>query len=422
MIKVLFILLIVLLQLDVALADENQVSRERIHSVRKVVDTVGKLDEKEVSIVDSFRNMFTDGKVSGQVRTQFSLYDQKALTQVNTHATAFGGIIKYELAEFNGFNAAAAVYTSHDIPFLSGSGIHYNPELSSSKGSYTDMAEAYINYKYQDFNLKVGRQTLDTPLADSDDIRMIQNTFEAYIASYNYIGVEFMAGYIDSWQGVDTGLDDGWVSVAKDGTNFGGISYSDGLEFNLWFYNITQQTNALYMDIGLEYKINDDMLLHLGAQYLNETTLGNSQVAADIYGGLFEFVFHDVGFNAVFNQSLKKANKQSFSGTGGGAMYTSMDTMIIDEIANDRDVFAYVLGISYSIDYFGFIYAHGDFVGKENSAGIKAHILEHDMGFSYDVNDEFLLSAIYVISEDKESDMKSQYDFDRVQLMVNYNF
>ena len=47
------------------------------------------------------------------------------------------------------------------------------------------MAEAYINYKYDTLNFRAGRQVLNTPLADSDDICMIQNTFEAYVATYN---------------------------------------------------------------------------------------------------------------------------------------------------------------------------------------------------------------------------------------------
>ena len=422
MFKKLLIYFIIFMQVNILLAKENSASRDRIHSVRKAVDSIGKLDEKEVSIVDSFRNMFIDGKVSGQVRSVYAGYNQKESGVKSSYATALGGIIKYELAEFNGFNAAAAVYTSHDIPLLSGADLKHNSELSSSEGSYTDIAEAYINYKYQNFNFRAGRQPLDTPLADTDDIRMIKNSFEAYVATFDYTGLTFMAGYIQSWQGVDAGLDDKWVLAGIDGTNFGGVSYSDGFEFNLWFYNITQLTNALYMDVGLQYDMTDAIVLHLGAQYLSETTLDNSGIAADIYGGFFELVFHDIGFNAAFNKSQKNVNKQSFSGTGGGTMYTSMDSMIIDNIANDRDVLAYVLGISYSIDYFRFIYAHGDFVGGKNTQGVKEHILEHDIGFSYDVNDEFLVSAIYTISQDQENINKSEYDFERVQLMVNYNF
>ena len=401
---------------------EPEAKKHRIHSVRQAVDNIAKIDDKEVFIVDDFRNMFKDGKVSGRIRMMYAANGVDEPNADDTYATAFGGIIKYELANYNGFNAAAAVYTSHDITAASGSKTHHNPELSSSSGSYTEMAEAYINYKYKGLNLRAGRQKLETPLADTDDIRMIQNSFEAYVGTYSYADVEFMIGYLQSWQGADADLDRAWHSIADHGTSFSGISYRDSVEFNLWYYNISDLTNALYSDVGLEYPFNDDILLHLGAQILNEEELADSQVAATIYGGLFEFIYHDIGFNIAFNHSLKREGKQSFSGTGGGTMYTSMDTMIIDVLADDREVFAYVAGISYSIDYFNFLYAHGDFVGKENSNGVKEHVLEHNMGFSYEVNEEFLISAIYAISEDKESDVKTVYDFDRVQFMVNYNF
>lgn len=404
------------------LAVEIDEKRDRIHSVRKAVDSVGKLEKKDVSVVDNFRKMFSDGKVSGQVRTIYAGYDQKDIAVKDTYATAIGGILKYELAEYNGFNAGVAFYTSHDIGALTGSADEQNPELSSSAGSYTDMSEAYINYRYEDLNFRAGRQTLDTPLADSDDIRMIQNTFEAYVATYNFNGADFIAGNIQSWQGIDAGLDDSWIGVGENGVNFGGVTYHDGLEFNAWYYNITEITNAIYLDLGLEYKIDDNMMIHTVVQYLNETELERSGYSANIYGALFEYVIHNIGFNIAFDKALKQKGASSFSGTGGGSMFTSMDTMIIDEIAEDRDALAVVAGISYSINDFGFLYAYGDFKGDENSLGIKAHIVEQDIGFEYNVNDEFVVAAIYVIEEDKESAVKTQNDWNRAQVMVKYDF
>ena len=404
------------------LAIEVDEKRDRIHSVRKVVDSVGKLEKKDVSVVENFKTMFSDGKVSGQVRAIYAGYDQKEIGSKETYATAVGGILKYELAEYNGFNAGVAFYTSHDIGALSGSADEQNPELSSSTGSYTVMSEAYINYRYEDLNLRAGRQTLDTPLADSDDIRMIQNTFEAYVATYNLDGAEFMAGNIQSWQGYDAGLNDSWIGVGESGANFAGVAYHDGLEFNAWYYNITQTTNAIYLDAGLEYEIDENMMIHTVVQYLNETELDSSGYAANIYGALFEYVIHDIGFNIAFDKALKQKGATSFSGTGGGSMFTSMDTMIIDEIAEDRDALAIVAGISYSINDFGFLYAYGDFKGDKNSLGVKAHIVEQDIGFEYNVNNEFVVAAIYVLEEDRESSIKTQNDWNRAQVMVKYDF
>jgi len=413
----------ILLLTSAVLAEDNSSNKqERSHSVREVVGKVGALEVKNMSIVDNFKRMFSEGKVSGRIRAMYGGYIQKKVSEPDTYALAVGGILKYELAEFNGFSGATAVYTSHDVSGLTGKNSKHNPDFSSSSGSYTEMAEAYLNYNYKDLNFRLGRQIIDTPLADSDDIRMIQNSFNAVIVTYELKGITFMAGNLQSWQGYDADLDNSWQAIGDKGANLVGASYHDGVEFNLWYYNITQNTNAIYLDFGIEYKINEDVFIHTVGQYLKENELETSGYAANIYGALFEFVIDDLAFSVAFDKSKKIAGKQSFSGSGGGTMFTSMDTMIIDEIANDRDVFAYVGGITYNMDNFGFLYAHGDFIGNANSAGKKARILEHDIGAEYNVNDEFLVSAIYVISEDKESSIKTSYDWNRVQIMVNYNF
>ena len=414
--------IIFFLSANILLADEEK--RDRIHSVRKVVNSVGELQSKDVAITDSIKHMFLDGKVSGQVRTTYAGYNQKQVTTVDTYATAVGGILKYELADFKGFSAGVALYASKDIGFLTGDGGKQNSELSSTDGSYADLSEAYVNYNYKDLNIRLGRQTLDTPLADSDDIRMIQNSFDAYTLTYAYKGLEFNAGHIVSWQGVDAGLDAGWSRIAEktDGTNFGGVSYNDGLEFGLWYYNMTKQTNATYVEFGGNHDVNRDMQIHAMMQYLHESELDNSGIGADIYGGLFEFVAYDIGFNIAYDKANKKAGLGSFAGVGGGALYTNMDTMILDNIAVDRDADAIVAGVTYSYDKFGFLYAYGDFSGEADTSGAKAHIVEQDMGVEYNFDDSLLISAIYVISEDKLTSSYTSDDWKRFQFMINYNF
>jgi hypothetical protein len=387
----------------------------RIDSVRKVIDGFGKMEDKEVSEVDKIKKMFKEGKASGQLKIIYA----GAAEPGDAYATAIGGILKYELAEYRGFNAAAAVYTSYDIPFASGSELKRNTELSSSVGNHTEMSEAYINYQYDALNFRAGRQVLDTPLADSDDIRMIQNSFEAYTATYNFNDIEFIAGNIQRWHGVDAGLDDGWSKAGEKGTNFGGVSYAKGLEFDVYYYNITNLTNAAYFDLGIEYQLNDDILLHAMTQYLYESELSNSGTAATIYGALAEVVLYDIGFNLAINKAKKYTGKESFSGFGGGALFTSMDTMIIDEIAKDREALAYVLGVSYKYNDFSFLYAYGNFSGKADSSGVKAHIVEENIGAGYSFNEEFIVGTLYAIQKDKYD---ASNNWHRLQLALNYNF
>ena len=414
-------------------AQEQNTNKDREISIRKTVDTFGRVEQKEISTVEKFKAMFTDGKVTGQVRSMFASYNQEAVGEVDTYATAIGGMLKYELASLNGFNAGIAYTSSTDIGFATGDATKHNAELSSATGNYTILSEAYINYKNGGFNFRAGRQMMDTPLADSDDIRMIPNTFEAYIATYERETLMFTVGNVQRWQGADAGLghnsnglrqNSNWVDVGSDGTTFIGVKYEDDLVVNGWFYNITKPTNAnkaTYFDIG-RHQGNDDFSIHGAFQYLHESEDKASGVEADIYGALVEFKAHDLGVSVAYNKAKKHQGKRSFSGIGGGSMYTSMDTMIIDEIADDREAQAFVLGVDYTINNWQFLYAYGNFDGKANSSGSKAHIVEQNIGFQYTLNEEFVFAAIYVIEEDKESVAKTTYDWDRAQVMAKYSF
>ena|SRR3990167_4958856 len=369
--------------------------------------------------------MFENGKVTGNIRTMYAGYDYKRLAQDDIYSTVIGGSLKYELAELNGFNAAAAFTMSHDIGFATGDkGSKQNPELSSSEGKYTALSEAYLNYKYDSFNFRAGRQVIDTPLADSDDIRMISNTFEAYIATYEFSNFSFMAGRLQKWQGYDAELDNGWVEAGEDGTWFGGAVYSDDMiEANAWYYNITKLTDAAYFDATLKYEISSDISTLASAQYLNESEISNSGTKATIYGAKAELSAYGATLGVAYNKSDRKAGKESFSGFGGGTLFTSMDTMILNEITSDRDAEALVGTIAYEVDKLTLTYAYGNFEGDADGAGDKAHIVEQNIGVGYNIiEDKFAVSAVYAVREDRESSVKTDNDWSRFQLMVAYNF
>lgn len=373
----------------------------------------------------TLNEMFENGEISGKINSMYAGYNIKKAGENDIYATAFGGHLKYESAELNGFSVAVAFAMSHDMGFATGDkGIKQNPELSSSYGEYSALSEAYLNYKYDDFNFRAGRQIIDTPLADSDDIRMIANTSEAYIATYEFSNFSFMTGKLQKWQGYDAELDKGWVKAGENGTWFGGVSYTDEtIEANSWYYNITKLTNAAYFDITLKQEIISDMSISGAVQYLKESEINASGIKADIYGASAEFLAYGVTLGVAYNKSNENFGKASFSGFGGGALFTSMDTMILDEITYDRDAEALVGSIAYEIDKLTLTYAYGDFNGDTNSMGEKAHVVEQDIVAEYSViKDKVALSAVYAIQKDKENLIKTDNDWRRFQLKVAYNF
>ena len=402
-------------------ANDDEQQQERLRSVRKAIDNIGKEKQKNVSVTDSLEHMFKDGKVSGNIRMLWAHYKEKESTTPNNHATAVGGVLKYELASLEGFNGAISLFTSHDIDSFSGCDAKHNAELSSSKGSYTTVGEAYLNYKHNALNLRAGRQILDTPLVDNDDIRMVGDSYEAYTLGYDYKGIKFLGGFINTWQGFDADLS-GWQKAGADGVNFAGVSYHNVWEYNLWYYNFKELTNAIYLDGGIEYALRENMTLHAMVQYLDEKELDQSGYATDIYGAMVEYVVNGLSFNLAYNRGKNKSGTMSFSGLGGGSLFTSMDTLILDDIAQDRDTEAVVGGVVYEIDDFSFLYAYGDFSGSENSVGKKAHIVEQDVSLEYNVNNKFLLSCVYAMQDDRENDQKTEHDWNHLRVMLNYNF
>ena len=143
-------------------------------------------------------DMFNNGKFNGQIRTGYIYDDMKNENSPINYATALGGQLKYETASLYGVSLGAAFYTSHRITFLSGDDEKYNNELSGDT-HYDLLAEAYMNYQYDSFNLRVGRQLIDTPYADSDDIRMTPNTFEGIVASYGMGDFTVIGAYFTMW-------------------------------------------------------------------------------------------------------------------------------------------------------------------------------------------------------------------------------
>ena len=432
--KILYACLITYITSFIALADDNITKVDRETSFRKSIDNFGKVDQKVVSGVKKFRQMFINGEFTGQVRSIYAGYKQEKAGETDTYATALGGMLKYELANFNGFHAAVAITGSQDIGFATGDTFtsKQNDELSSPRGSYIALSEAYINYAMNGFNIRLGRQMIDTPLADTDDIRMVANTFEAYMLTYELNKLLFTFGNIQSWQGSDAGLGyiDGvkkstnWIDTQSVDTTLVGISYDEVLKFEAWYYDIQEQKHAIgasYLEIGY-HKFREDISIHASVQYLHESEKKDSGVEADIYGGVVEFIVQGAGLNIAYNKSKKHIGKRSFSGIGGGSLYTSMDTMILDEIAQDREASALVVGLEYDTKNWKFIYAYGDFEGKADSLGNTVHIVEQNLGVEYAWDNAFAIAAIYVKEEDKQSSLKTQNDWDRAQVMLTYNF
>ena len=372
------------------------------------------------NIVDGVKCMCEDAKVTGELRSMYSTSDYKNADNIS--ALAVGGVLKYELFPYYGLNAAIAVRTSKD-------GIHKSDELSSSTGDYTAVSEAYINYSFHNLEFRFGRQILNTPLADGDDKRMVPNTFEAYIAAYKLDDFSFMLGHFNRWQGFSAGLDEGWVSTGEQGTNFLGTSF-DGAStgMNFWFYNINDRenstiaNNSFYIDFKKHFHLYPHIQLDVGTQYLRQEEQTKSGISSQIYGFETGLNIDALGIYIAYNKALKKANKQSFSGFGGGTLFTNMDSMILDVITEDREAKSWVTGLTYKRNNFDFLYAYGQFIGAVNGNGTKEFITEHNIALKYVYNQHSSLAIVYAKEYDRENTLSNGGTWDNIRILLSYLF
>lgn len=301
------------------------------------------------SAADDLAGMFKEGKASGQLRAFYIDRDYDGYTDatsVHRNATAIGGYLKYETGVWNGLSLGTAFYTSNGL-FLkdktTSTGTD-NPEvdptlLGKSNESLSYLGEAYVQYKNGNTTFKGGRQKLDTPMAGSDDARMLPNLFEAYVLSntdvkdttliaahvtkfaqgsfgrvYNGGVLSVTSGYslVDSKTHVGEFVDMGTYAI---GENTGGVSvaaaiYSGvpGLKLQLWDYYAQDILNAVYAEANYGWSYASGVAPYVAAQWINE---------------------RDVGSNGVANSTNKLANIDSdFIGAKVGVKLSNFDLSV----------------------------------------------------------------------------------------------
>ena len=368
----------------------------------------------------TFSEVFSNADFSAELRLLYSNIDEKN-TQ-DSYATAIGGELKYELATFNGFGGGIALNTTNDIDTLTGDGQKYNSNLSTKDGSYSELTQAYLEYSSKNFSLRAGRQTLDTPLADSDDIRMVPNRFEAIVASYNVEDLTFIFADVLRWNGVDAGLEKGWSKTGEDGTyTFAFIYEKETLNLSAWYYDVTKIASAYYLEASETLPLKA-IEFTLGIQYLNQKEENNSGIKASIYGLVAEAYSKGITLSLAYNSSARQKGKTSFSGFGGGTLFSSMDTMILDEITQNAQAKAYLASLSYEINNFNLFYTYGDFRTKENKQVTKKHIIEQNIGIEYIPNDALTLSTIFIKDTNKEDSKTAEFNANNIRFLATYSF
>jgi hypothetical protein len=137
--------------------------------------------------------VLTKGVYYGRFRVNYLCWDYKDNRGSLAHdPTGFGlgGSIIYKTAPFHGVSATAGVYTSQNLGLLTGEDALYGRTgkdtfsryevLENGDWGMTVPAQAYMQYNFQETEIKIGRQIFESFCTSSNDTKMIPNTFEGY--------------------------------------------------------------------------------------------------------------------------------------------------------------------------------------------------------------------------------------------------
>lgn len=310
-----------------------------------------------VNAADSLEAMFSEGKVSGQIR-EFSIGREYVYTDSTKDfyrkANAIGGHLKYETAAFSGLSLGAAFYTTNGFLDNHPTGDKtFDPTLLGvNNQGYSILGEAYLQYSRGNTVFKGGRQVLNTPMAGTDDARMVPNLFEAYLlinkdlpdmtiilgqvnrfaqgtfgrvysnANLQNQVLSVTSGYsfVDPDNQVGDFVNMGTYAVGKNtsGVSVGSITYTGvkNLKVQAWDYYAYDLLNAVYADTSYSWTclLTDSVKPFAAAQIIKENSVGDKyagEIDSLYWAGKFGFKVANFTVYGAYSQTTANEKDDS---------------------------------------------------------------------------------------------------------------
>jgi len=263
-----------------------------------------------------------------------------------------GGHLHFNSKRFNGFGVGVEGYFVDHFGLKNENGDFFD----ENRDGFALISQYFLDFSNDKFRAKVGRQLLDTPHLDSDDVRMIPNYFEGGIAEVDFKRVVFTIGRVDKMAGWENGVDaKRFVEIPE--TLFSSIAFSfNNFDLTYWVYDIDDYAFINYFEAKLKTALKSVGVVY-SFQLDRVFEKGGSDVDSYLYGLMVEFYFSS-GFEMVFafNEELKRSAVESF---GGGPFFTSMIEETIDSLEDSAR--SYVGQINYQLKGGSLGFAFGRF-------------------------------------------------------------
>ncbi len=394
-------------------------------AVSKVAEPV-----KQKSTIDA---MFEGVQAFGSIRAAW--IDHNAyLDNQDTTATAIGGRFGFDTAVYKGLQVHAAATAGFNVGGLSPehTSAKFNPEYTGDKTSFIYLSEASIAYSNERFALTAGRISIDTPYADSDDIRMAANTFEGAVAALQARDdLSLTVAYLNRWAGFDSAdaqpQEEFKPLVSSD--SYGALavafskSFGESSELSVWYYDVDNLASILYGEYAGSSALADALELEYALQASAMSERAASGVKGAVYGASAALAYKGLTFSGAYNRADTFGAGVLTDGFGGGPYMTSMDEMTLgalSEMAPGETLGSYLYGMGYTFEKgalsgLGVEYAHAEF----ESADATAKVREDNLVASYETGEHWTLEAVYA----QFNDLRTADDrFDRAYMRIDYNF
>ena len=354
-------------------------------------------------------------KANGYLRGTYQSHDVK--DDRTYKDDAIGGKVHIETGDFYGVSLGASLYSSNAMFNDDNHGLV--PLRGENHKSYTILGEAYMQLDFGKSMLKIGRQEIDTPFAQVDDIGMIPNTFESAIFENRDIeDTTVFLGQIQRMAGVDTEVVDKFTNVnGSNDMQVLGINYEGVKDLALqgWYYNLKdgEIDSIAYLEANYEKELGT-MTYEVGLQYAKESYLNNAD--ANVYSGTLSATANEIGLTLSTAYSKAKDNGAS-SGFGGGPFFSNSEYLILDNAGKDGTTLWY--GAEYDASKVGFegLTIGLEYVTLTNEA--KQEATEADLLLSYEMSDAF---EVHAIASNLKAHNVGEDDAKHLRVFANYNF
>jgi hypothetical protein len=359
--------------------------------------------------------VFQNANIDGYFRSTFHFHE---LANDKVYKDdAVGGKLHFKTAAYSGVSFGASLYGTTQVFYDDNSPIL--PLRGDDNKAYILLGELYLQGMFNKTLFKIGRQELNTPFADMDDIGMVPNTFEALtIQSHDIQDTEVFLSQINKMAGVGAEVTDKFNKInGSDNMQLMGVIYRgvENLELTGWYNRLHNAEVDSMRYLELTYtKAFTTFDYVFGLQYAKETYSRADDT--DVWGAKLDIGIKPYGLvlMAGYNQV---GNNVAFSGFGGGPFFAGSEFLILDHAGKKGN--AQCFGFEYDASTIGVANLALGFgrIGIETESKSKAS--EVDFLASYNFNDDVEIHMIYA---DVQGINVGESDAKHFRAYLNYHF